>query len=684
MVILSVAAGAEAGGVVLVLSGGGTRGLAHIGVLKVLEERGIKIDGIVGTSIGSIVGGLAACGYSSAELNDIIVTLDLPSLLYDFQREADAPPGEEASASAQSLLRMEFNDRGHLTGPLGGLSGKKLLAKLQEWTSRCHVLDFSDLPIPFAAVATDIVTGEAVVLRRGNLASAMRASMAVPGLFSPWTVDGRLLVDGGLVSNAPVLIAREIFPDRPVILVDVTGQGKGREDIHSVIDVLDQMITIMTKRNVQEEIKFADLVITPKVGELPMLDTVGYDQIVKAGEMAASASLGSIEKIVAQSGEVHAMKTSDPVMVVDVQVRTSDGVLSRDLHGLYSDWIGRVADPAEIVEACTILRNRDDVRTADFWLEYQPDGNAVVVLNVEKEPAWEIAVSGHATNLSPYSAIYLDIIRRDLFSEGDSLRSYIGIGEQLQFASRYLSPVQGGYRRWEISAKAGQRDISPAGGIGVEWDQYSMSASRLYSSGSFRASMGYAGEIINFNGQDHTFSGPTLTLAWEGLDDPIDPTEGFSTSMSLWWRDTSSLLARMDMLGVVPLGGNWRLFARGGAISGDETRPYHSAYLGAREELFSLAWHPLAAENAAWGGINLRRVFQKSWWGTINMDLFATVGKTYDSSWEELDNVWETGLSLSLPGRFFNGKILAVYDDHSEWTFGFIIGRPLWESDPLP
>lgn len=682
--VLSISSSAMAEGVVLVLSGGGTRGLAHIGVLKILEEQGIRIEGIVGTSIGSIVGGLAACGYSAAELEDIMVTLDLPSLLYDYKSEASAPPGEEIYSSVQSLLRLEFNEEGDLTGPLGGLSGKKLLENLQEWTSRRPVIDFADLPVPFAAVATDIITGEAVVLRKGNLASAMRASMAIPGLFSPWTIDGRLLVDGGLVSNAPVLVARDLFPGRPIILVDVTGRGKERGDVRSVIDVVDQMITIMTQRNVQEEIKFADLVVTPDVGGLPMLDMTGYEEIVRAGEEAAMANLGLIEDISSRNGGVKAAKPEEDIIVADISVRGLGASLSGDVRKRYLQWIGNPAKPSEIIEACTSLRDRDDVRTADFWLEYRQDGSAVVVLNVEKEPVWEVFARGYASNINPYSSLYLGAVRRDLFYEGDSLRTHIGVGEQWRFDSRYLSPVREGYRRWEISAKAGQRDISPAAGGRQEWDRYSLAFSGYYASGPFRASLGYAGEMIHFEGREYTFSGPVLTLGWEGLDDPIDPTEGFSASISMWWRDTSSLLARMDLLWVTSPGENWRLFVRGGAVAGDASKPFHSAYLGAREELFSLASRPMAAENTAWGGIALRRVFRKSWWGTINIDLFANAGQTYGPSWERLDSAWETGISLSLPGRFFSGRLLVIYDDRSEWTFGFTIGRPLWDSDPLP
>lgn len=682
--LLSITSPAMAEGVVLVLSGGGTRGLAHIGVLKVLEQHGIRIEGIVGTSIGSIVGGLAACGYSAAELEDIMAAIDLSSLLYDRKSEASAPPGEEISSSVQSLLRLEFNRDGQLTGPLGGLSGKKLLENLQAWTSRSPVLDFSDLPIPFAAVATDIVTGEAVVLRKGNLASAMRASMAIPGLFSPWTIDGRLLVDGGLVSNAPVLVARDLFPDRPIILVDVTGRGKERDNIRSVLDVVDQMITIMTRRNVQEEIQFADLVITPEVGGLPMLDMTGHEEIIAAGEEAALANLELIEDILPRNGRIMAVRPKEDIFVADISVRGLGTRLSEDVRRSYLQWIGKPAKPSEIIEACRLLRDRDDVRTADFWLEYRHDGTAVVVLNVEKEPVWEISARGYASNINPYSSLYLGSVRRDLFSEGDSLRTYIGFGEQWRLAARYLSPVMEGYRRWEISAKAGHRGISPAGGGRLQWDRYSLALSGYYASGPFRASLGYAGEMVHFEGIEQTFSGPVLTLAWEGLDDPIDPTEGFSASISMWWRDTSSLLARMDLLWVASPGEDWRLFVKGGAVAGDAATPFHSAYLGAREELFSLAARPMRADNAAWGGIAIRRVFRKSWWGTINLDLFANAGQTYGPSWERLDNAWETGIALSVPGRFFNGRLLVIYDDRSQWTIGFTIGRPMWDSDPLP
>jgi len=684
LIIMPFSAAVEAGGIVLVLSGGGTRGLTHIGVLKVLERSGIEIEGIVGTSIGSLVGGLYACGYSAAELEDMLAGLDLTTLLFDRDRDSNAPPGQEGSASAQSLFRLEFSERGHLTGPLGGLRGKRLLERLQEWTSRSPVIDFRDLPVPFAAVATDIVTGEAVVLRKGDLASAMRASMAIPGLFTPWTVEGRLLVDGGLVSNSPVLVARDLFPGMPVIAVDVTGRGKERENIRTVVDVVDQMISIMTQRNVLEELKFADIVITPAVGKLPMLDMADHDEIIRAGEVAARDALWEIGRVASGGPSTAARESVKYPIVADIRVSGTGEDLAEETRRKYSGWIGSNASPAALAEACAELRRRDDVRTADFSIEYLADGSGVVVINVEKEPAWEIVTGGYASNLNPYAAVYLDVVRRDLFAEGDSLTTRLGLSESWQVSTRYLSPVEAGNSRWELFAKGGKRIYTPSGGARSEWEQYSAGAMRHFSTGPFRAAVGFAGEAVRYEGEDDSFAGPVMILAWEGLDDPIDPSEGFSAGIALWWRDTEELLARMTFLAIMETGENMKLFIRGGAISGDLSRAFHSAYLGARDELYSRANAPLAADNAAWAGIGLRKVFLKSWWGTINLDLFATGGRTYDRSWGSLDDVWETGLALSLPGKIFDGKLLVVYDDRSEWTFGFTLGRPLWENDPLP
>ncbi|MBC7337583.1 MAG: patatin-like phospholipase family protein, partial [Clostridia bacterium] len=162
---------------------------------------------------------------------------------------------------------------------------------------RAQAVDFYKLPIPFAAVATDLETGEAVILRRGNLASAMRASMAIPGLFEPWLYEGRLLVDGGLVANVPVRIAKELFPGYPVIAVDVSGGLASKDELRSLAGIVGQAITILTRSNVEEDLKFADLVIRPSVNELPLLDFSKVKEAARLGEEAATAAFPELAKL---------------------------------------------------------------------------------------------------------------------------------------------------------------------------------------------------------------------------------------------------------------------------------------------------------------------------------------------------------------------------------------------------
>lgn len=200
----------------LVLSGGGTRGLAHIGVLRVLEEYRVPVDCIAGTSMGAVMGGL-----SPDEIERIALQLDWRDLFTDRPPRKDLTFRQKKDAE-RYLLPFELGLRkGRLRLPRGLIAGQKLGFLMQSATIRAAgVQDFRKLPVPFHAVAADIETGEMVVLDRGSLPDAMRASMAVPGIFSPVEIDRRLLVDGGIVRNVPVDVARAMGAD-VVIVVDV-------------------------------------------------------------------------------------------------------------------------------------------------------------------------------------------------------------------------------------------------------------------------------------------------------------------------------------------------------------------------------------------------------------------------------------------------------------------------------
>jgi len=274
----------------LVLSGGGARGGAHIGVLKVLEALHVPVDVIVGTSAGAIVGSAYASGLPLAEIEHEMAALNTAVLFRDTDR-AEVPLRRKLD-DATNFIGPEFGLGPHgLMLPKGAVAGVSLEVVLRRLTRRQTTTDFDRLPIPFRAVATDLTSAEMVALSHGQLALAARASMAIPGAMNPVEIDGHLLVDGGLKRNLPVDVARRLGAD-VVIAVNIGTPLLRRDEITSVVSVSDQMLRILIGANVQQsltELKPGDVLIAPELGEI---SSSAFDQLAEAarrGERAAQA-----------------------------------------------------------------------------------------------------------------------------------------------------------------------------------------------------------------------------------------------------------------------------------------------------------------------------------------------------------------------------------------------------------
>ena len=276
----------------LVLAGGGALGVAHVGVIRVLDEIGVPIDYVAGTSMGAIVGGFYAAGMNADQIEEVLANADWDDLF------SDKPPREDRDLRRKVddlgfLVRYKlgFKD-GSLQLPRGAVQGQKL-----DLLFRSHALeivdtqDFDELPIPFRAIATDIVTGEEVVLDSGDFVSAIKASFAVSGFFPPVEIDGRLLVDGGLVNNVPVDVVRDMGADI-VIVVTLPSALKSKDEIQSAVDVLSQSLEILIGRNEQKQLATLttdDILITPELGDLGAADFHRALTAVAPGEAAARA-----------------------------------------------------------------------------------------------------------------------------------------------------------------------------------------------------------------------------------------------------------------------------------------------------------------------------------------------------------------------------------------------------------
>lgn len=294
----------------IVLGGGGAKGAAHIGALKFIEEIGLPVDYVAGTSMGSIIGGLYALGYSPDEIENFISQLDWSKYMTNSIDRLDISSADKQRRSTY-LVNIPFN-HGQLFDQIRKIrmedeanDGPSFIASLPDsfiggtdllnlFNSLCigyqDPMDFNDFPIPFACVATNLTTGEPVILRSGKFPEAIRASMAIPGVFSPMVIDGKVLVDGGLVNNFPSDICREMGADIIIGIEVAQGMVKDVGKLKSLPQLFAQMKNIVVKGHNEENRKLCDLYIHPEVNDFNMLSfsTQAIDTIVNRGYACAA------------------------------------------------------------------------------------------------------------------------------------------------------------------------------------------------------------------------------------------------------------------------------------------------------------------------------------------------------------------------------------------------------------
>ena len=283
----------------LVLGGGGAKGGAHIGVLKVLEKYRIPVDAIAGTSMGAIIGALYATGRSADEIERITRSIDWVTI-FDDQTERRRINFRRKQDDQDFLTDFKLSfQNGKLVLPEGLIQGQKLFLEFSEHLASARtVASFDELPIPYRAVAADLETGRPVIMKEGDLATAVFASMAVPGVIPPVERDGLLLVDGGIANNLPIDVARSLGVDI-VIVVDIGTRLKSREEIGSFVDVLHQMILMLGARNTERQLLSLterDILIQPGLGDIT---TGSFDRVLSAIDPGLEAAEAVSDRLAA-------------------------------------------------------------------------------------------------------------------------------------------------------------------------------------------------------------------------------------------------------------------------------------------------------------------------------------------------------------------------------------------------
>src|SRR3954471_494378 len=439
----------------LVLSGGGARGLAHVGVLKVLEELRVPVHCVTGTSMGAIVGGSYAAGTPPAELEAFVRKADWNEVF------RDSPPRTDISTRRKideykTLFAPEYGvKRSGLVLPKGVIAGVAIEAFFRGLTQPAiDVTDFDKLPIPFRAVAADIETGEAVVLSHGGLARAMRASMSVPGALAPVEIDGRLLVDGGIANNLPIDEARKLCAD-VVIAVNISTPAMKREAISSALTVGTQLINFLGKANVERQIASLgprDVLIAPELGDISAGSFSRAGDAIRVGEDAARALAQSLSRYSLPPADYETLRRrqiAERKAVGAVDEIRFEGLRRTNPEALRALLETKPGEPLTEEKVGADLRRiygRGDFESVDYRIQQESGRRVMVIQPREKEwgPNYFRFGLGLATDFQGENTFNLlaQYRRTWLNRLGGEWLTEVQVGRQTSLATEVMQPVE--------------------------------------------------------------------------------------------------------------------------------------------------------------------------------------------------------------------------------------------------
>ena len=694
--------------IALVLSGGGALGIAHIGAIRTLERAGVQPDLIVGTSMGAVVGGLYATGYSADQLEQAVLGMDWQQIF-----SADSPRRslsyrrrrEEESFPAELMFSV---DRHGLRLPRAFINDQNLNLALRNMVLNPGRGSFDDMPIPFRAVATDIVTGEPVSLSDGDLAMAMRASMSVPGMLPPGEIDGRLLVDGGLSKNIPIDVAQAMGADI-IIVVAMQGRLMTAGELRTGVDLMAQSMTLLVRSNETAQLALLgpdDILIQVDQGALTTGDFSRGTELIAAGTLAADAHFERLQAMTTH----HTRLVSRPLPQIDEVIientsRLSDSVLMRHVHqtpgetlnvpglsddlaGIYGlgafEWVTYElretgGNTALVIDA---VARPDDVAhlRAGMTLENDFDGNGEYLISLEyRSPP--IDRFGSEVRVD---AVFGDRfgLTAEVFKLFDTAQ-HVFVAPRANFVMRNVPRYRedgfrtGSYRAnfAEIQLDAGWQFDSPA----------EIRFGYQRGSGEARLHEGFATpEIIDVDiGQFNLSAGldtldsaffPTqgvrLSSRWSVARRSIGASADFQTleahAMQAWSRGSDTLIAQLDaassLSGTMPIES---LFRIGGLFS----------LSGYKEE-------ELAGESYALGRLVYRRRLNRDNSQAFGVPLYAGASLEAGNVWADPDLASTSDITLAgsvfLAADTVMGPVYLAYgrSDADRQSLYIFVGRP--------
>ncbi|MRX06750.1 patatin domain-containing protein [Pseudoduganella sp. FT25W] len=496
--------------IALVLSGGGARGFAHIGVLRALQELRIPVDFVVGTSMGSVVGGAYAAGSSVDQLEQLVRRTDWNAVV------ADRPPRDELiyRRREEDLLlpsRIEFglHSDGVSLPPAAAGNEALELALTSVLPAGARDKPANLLQLPFRSVASDLVTGELVELSDAPLFLAMRASLAVPGVFAPVRVNQRLLVDGGLVRNLPVDVAREMGADI-IIAVNVGTPLAPEKELVSAVSVAQQMLQILTEQNVQrslKELRPNDVLVQPDLGGIGFLDFGRYDRAMKEGEAAVRAMSDKLVKLALPEAQYAAYEVKrlsapiaidQPVRLTKLEVAPSGRINPKELETQSGLKLGQMVTAEQATAAGNQLFGRGDLARVETEVRDDDSGRSVLIKPTEAEWAHSRLRVGLELNsdFSENNAFEIKAMHvlSSLNDWGAELRTVARVGTARVLGTQFWQPLGAG-SQWYLAPSleygSGATDVFNSTGFRQSRYAYDYSAATM----SFGRQLGRWGDL---------------------------------------------------------------------------------------------------------------------------------------------------------------------------------------------
>jgi NTE family protein len=710
----------------LVLGGGGAKGAAHVGVLAVLDEMHIPIDCVAGTSMGALVGGTFAAGMSATELEKEMSRISWQdTIAFRGQREAETMRSKLAGVTYSNSL--EFGVRkGRITPPAGLIPTQRIDQTIEQLVARTRdVKNFDDLPIPFRAVATDMLKGEMVVLSQGDLAKSMRASMSVPGVFAPVKLDGRLLGDGGLTRNLPVDIVRQTCAD-VVIAVSVPNPTPTEQEMQSPLTQAAMTLDILIGANERQQIATlgpTDVLITVPVGDIGSASFDKVDQAIPLGRATALSQRAELERYSVPESEYMAWRASvtrpaaPPMRLAGVRIEGLDRVnpeyvrhalrlqagdevteatISKRVNEVFAlgdfdvvqySFEGAAAAPTLVVQATEKTQGPNSVRF-DIGLYMGTDANTAFLIGADFKRTWindrggEVhgsAVLGRTSGVALSLYQPLDVEQEwfveprllgqssleDIYTDGDAVASY-------QFNKAFGSLDVGRVFGSRAELRAGLR----AGGQSVTRD---VAVSTL--------------DEIDWEG----YGGATLRFTYDDRDSVGVPSSGLLARMNFFqsqdWLGAAQDYRRIDGLlnYALPVGADVAfLRAAGGSSLNTELPVYDDFLLGGPISFPGFGIGELRGQGY-WltSAAYLRKIADIS--NLFGQALYVGAMASAGAMNQQFDYPRAGTLysgALLLGGRTPLGPLtltLAV-TSQSDWQFSFNLGRPIAEQtimDPV-